>query len=71
VAAERGSPAAIEQAHDLLSGIMSRQPYGSAWERPVPSRHSQGADSEGAAAAAATDQEDDARASAHRVHGAR
>jgi hypothetical protein len=35
VAAERSSPAAIEQASDLLSGIMSRQPYGSAWERPV------------------------------------
>ena len=44
VAAERGSPAAIEQASDLLSGIMSRQPYGSAWEPPVPTRHSQGAE---------------------------
>ena len=38
VAAERSSPAAIEQASDLLRGTMSRQPYGSARERPVPSR---------------------------------
>ncbi len=44
VAAERGSPAAIEQASDLLSGIMSRQPHGGAWERPVSCRHSQGAE---------------------------